>query len=146
MSEVKYITVNSPTLTLKLAGKRYTAVHGVLEGLTPEAMKELDHLLQTAPHIRVEVKKVDLEAAARRAQDYLKNQPKAAVQGVVTSQNQATSVLREAKKKQETQSLTNVENAVNTSTKPKSTGPLEVTEVNTAKPAVGSLLSRTKQT
>lgn len=138
MSDVKYLSINSPTLTLKLAGKRYSAVNGVFPDMPPEAIADMEKLLKL-PHIRSEVRKVDMDEAARKAQEYLKTRPQAAVRGVVTSSTQATAILRDAKRAQETQPLTGVMNPVNVSTKPDQSKPVEVTELQTQPPKPGSL-------
>lgn len=144
--DVKYISINSPTLTLKLAGKRYQARDGVFHDLPPNAMRELDKMIETMPHIRQEVRKVDMAEAARKAAEIVAKKPPAAVRGVVTSVNQASSILREAKKQQETQTLTGFDNPVNTSTKP-IPKTVEVTEIKTDKPAeaTSSLMGRFKK-
>lgn len=145
MSEkVMFISINSPTLTLKLAGKRYKAVNGVFNDLPPAAIADLEKQLEQ-PHIRSEVRRVDMEEAARRAKEIMAKRPNAAVRGVVTSGTQAAAILRDAKKEQETQHLTGLDNPINTSTIPQNSKPLEVTQVNTTPPAKSSLLSRTKR-
>lgn len=133
MSDVKYITVNSPSLTLKINGKRHKAVNGVFENLSPSDEAELDRMMKTLPHIRVEVRKVDLEEAAAKAKAILDKTPRAAVQGVVTSGTQAAAILRDAKKQQETQALTGFDNPVNTTTKPEPKK-MEVTEMQVNAP------------
>lgn len=144
MTQVKYIAVSSPTLTLKINGKRHKAVNGVFETLSATDEAELDKMIRTMPHIRVEVRKVDLEEAAAKAKAIVDKTPKAAINGVVTSGTQAAAVLRDAKKQQESQTLTGLDNAINTSTKPAQGAPLEVTEVPVAAPPAGSFLGKFK--
>lgn len=145
MSEqVMYITTTS-SLTIKLAGKRYTAVNGVLRDLPPSAVADLDRLLKDRSRADIisQVKKVDLEAAAKKAREHLAAQPQAAIRGVVTSGTQAAAVMRAAKKAQEETALTGVENPINTSAKPNQGAPLEVQTVDHQAPAnKGALLGR----
>lgn len=139
MSEtVKYISVTSPTLILKINGKRHKAVNGVFESLNEADERELDKMIRTMPHIRVEVRKVDLAEAAAKAKAIVDKTPKAAIQGPVTSGTQAAAVLRDAKKQQESQTLTGLDNAVNTTTKP-APKKIEVTEMPVEAPPKGSL-------
>lgn len=142
MSEIKYITVGSPSLTIKLAGKRWTAKNGVLD-LSPEAAAELDTLMKKRPSVQAQIRKVDMAAAAVRAKEHLAKQPKAAIRGVVTSGTQAAAVLRDAKQANENVELTGLVNPVNVSQKPNQGQPLEVTTVNPNPPkGASNLLGR----
>ena len=137
MSEFKYITT-APGLTIKLAGKRYTAVGGVLD-IPPEAARELDGLLALKDRgdIRAVIRKVDMEVAAARAKEHLANMPKAAVRGVVTSGTSAQQQLRDAAHANKPERATGILNPINTSTKPDQTKPVDVQVFDTAQPPKG---------
>lgn len=148
MPEFTYLTT-SPTLSIKLAGRRWQSVGGILT-LSDAAAAELDALLTSSDRsdIRAQVKKVDMEAAAKRARDYVEEQRRhpAATRGVVTSTSQASALLRDAKRAQETTILTGVENPINTDSQRKaSRGVLDVTQMETAPPKPGSLASRVQK-
>lgn len=148
MSDIRYLTTNSPTLTLKLGGKRYQAANGLFKDLPEAACAELDHMIKTMPHIRQEVRKVDLEAAAEVAKKALERQRAnpAAIKGPVTSASSASNQLRAARQAQTPEALTGKENPVNISTNAKDTKPVEVTQIATETPAnPGSLLNRMKK-
>jgi hypothetical protein len=141
MSEIIYLST-LPSLTLKLAGKRWQAVNGVFK-LSQEAAAELEALLPKRPDISSYVKKVDMDEAAKKAKEWLAKQPPAAIKGPVTSVTSASSILRQAREAQKPENLTGMENPVNIASSAKDDKPLDVVVVPDTKPSTkGALLGR----
>lgn len=145
MTEIMYLAKDNPSLTLKLAGKRWTAEGGVFK-LSPEAAKELDALMKSRPDIRSVVSRIDMDKAAEVAKANLEKARAnpAAVQGAVTSVNSATNKLREAAKGQTPENLTGKINPQNLATQAKNKEPLKVDQANVSAPKSG-ILDRLKK-
>jgi len=134
MSEFKYITPQSPTLTIGLCGKDWKAVGGVLH-LSAAASAELDELMLSRPDIRANIQKVDMEAAAQIARDFTARQLPAATKGPVTSVSSASAKIREARQAQRSETLTGMENPLNIATSVKADKPLAVEQIPTTPPS-----------
>lgn len=138
--KVMYFTPGSPTLTIKLVGRRCKAENGILS-LSDDEAAELDILMKKRPNLRMQIKRVDMEEAARKAKEHQAKQPRAAIRGPVTSVNQASAILRDAVQAQKSEALTGKIDAVNVTTSAADNKPLEVDVVNTTAPK-SSLLNR----
>lgn len=139
--KIMYFAPDNPSLTLKLAGKRYQAMHGVFKDLPPEAEADLEKQLKTMPHVSALVKRVDMEEAAEKAKAFLAAQPPAAIKGPVTSGTSQAAKLREARQAQTPENLTGRINPVNVSTNARDDKPLAVEQIPTTAPK-SNLLGR----
>lgn len=140
MTDVRYISQHSPSLVIKLVGRRCKAVNGVFTDLSAAEIADLEDLMKKRPSIRFNIKRVDMEAAAAKALEAVKNKPAAAIKGPVTSGSSTQEKLRQARAENQ---LTSLQNTVNISTEAKSDKPSEVTQIPVEAPkSAGSLLKR----